>query len=515
MIALCSNVLASRFYVRLDVTPSGLYSLSDPTRQTLESLSERVRVIVFLAQSHPEMGAVQRLLAQYEAASRLVSVRYVDPDRQPARFVALQSRYRLGEGRAEQGRLVSDAALIVARGEDRWVVTDDDLFSYDASDDTVQPRLELAVTEGFRQVLFPQPRRACFTRGHGEPSASDGGATGLGALRHTLEKNNFEVSSVLTTSSGADADLGRCDLLIVAAPAQPFGEAAARHLAGAARRGASLLVAAGPRLSQDEEIAPTGLEPALLAFGVAFDPLLVFERDPDAALPAGLGGEVFFATPARHEITRGLVQGEARHRVLVQVSQALAGGGAGQPLLSTSSRAFGVRSARVLAGSGVQLDDVQRDSEGPFVVATAAEMAEPSNRAQRAARLVVLASPSPLLGASFHDPSLVATRRFVESAVAWLSERPPLVHLPEKPVRQVSMPLTEAGLVELGLYVMVYMPLTALSLGALVLFRRRHDPSARGQRRTRGSATRKGSDGSNAKAVARQARSGKSEEPKS
>jgi hypothetical protein len=168
VVALSSNVLGNRFYFRVDVTSAGLYSLSAPTLETVAGLSEEVQIIVLLGQGDPELGSVQRLLTQYEAASRLLRVQYVDPDRNPAQFVALRSRYRLTEGRAEQGQLVSDAALVVARGEARWIITADDILAYDAEQDTAQSRLELALTEGLRQVLFPQSRRVCFSRGHGE-----------------------------------------------------------------------------------------------------------------------------------------------------------------------------------------------------------------------------------------------------------------------------------------------------------------------------------------------------------
>jgi hypothetical protein len=52
-------------------------------------------------------------------------------------------------------------------------------------------------------------------------------------------------------------------------------------------------------------------------------------------------------------------------------------------------------------------------------------------------------------------------------------KRPPLVSLPPKPARQVGLRLTEASLSEVARYVLLYMPLTALLIGALSLYRRR------------------------------------------
>jgi hypothetical protein len=479
-IAVSLNVLVERFGPSFDLTSDRLYSLSPPTVETLGGLSEEVVVLVFMSQQDPDIGAVRRLLRQYEVASSLLKVRYVDPDRDPAEFAALKNRYQLMEGRAEAGRLVSDAAMVVARGDARWVITPDDLLSRDEEAGTAQPRVELAVAEGLRQVLHPQPRQVCFSQGHGEPELADGGPTGLGALRYMLEKNNYELTELDLAGNTAEAKLNKCDLVVVAAPTQLFSPAVAARLAFAARQGKSLLLSVGPRLSEDEQIVLSGLAPVLDTFGVAMVPQLIFERDPDLALPTGVGGEVFLATPDRHALTAGLrVDGEARHRVLMQMAQGLTGGELSKRLLFTSDKAFAVDNASAISGPQVNVDDIERDREGPFAVAMAAELSvsaetpSASVGAERGARLVAIGSSSPLLGRTWHDPSLSGTRRFVESAVAWLTSRPSLVRLPEKPARDLGMSLTEGSLAEVARYVMVYMPLTALALGILILYRRR------------------------------------------
>jgi hypothetical protein len=271
--------------------------------------------------------------------------------------------------------------------------------------------------------------------------------------------------------------------MVVVAPAEPLRDSAAQLLASAARGGVSVLVGAGPTFSDDQSVGSVGLEPVLDAFGVTFLPLLVFERDAEAALPTGLGGEVFLATPTRHEITRGLTAGdEPRNRVLMQLSQALDPGQSASALLVTSPQAFGVSRAEALGEPGQRSSAVERERDGPFTVALAAELPAAAGGSARGARLVALGSPSPLLGLTWQDASLAATRRFVESSVAWLTQRPPLVQLPEKPARQVGMHLTEAALAELARYVMIYMPLTALALGGLIVYRRRWTPRGAARR---------------------------------
>jgi hypothetical protein len=132
-----------------------------------------------------------------------------------------------------------------------------------------------------------------------------------------------------------------------------------------------------------------------------------------------------------------------------------------------------------LADGNVELDSVEHDSEGPFNVAYAAELGAAS-KDKRTGRLLVMGSASPLLGSTWQDATLAGTRRFVESAVSWLASRPTLVSVPDKPGREVELHFTEESLAEVVRYVLVYMPGTALALGALILYRRRSASAARG-----------------------------------
>jgi hypothetical protein len=493
LITLCSNVLVARFHKRWDVTSARLYTLSAPTRETLSGLGDNVDIIVFLSRSEPDFGALERLLAQYRAESRLINVRYVDPDRDPAEFIALSNRYRLSEGRSEGGRLVSDAALVVARGDARWVVGAEDISEFDEEHGLVESRVEQAVTEGLRQVLDPTPIEVCVSSGLGEPALDDAGPTGLAGLAYTLRRNNYDAHPVDLAAASSDAALARCDLVIVAAPRDVVSPGAVQRLMLAARRGKALLVSVGPSLGDDQRPVQSGLEPLLELFGLRVKPGLLFERDPDAVLPVGLGGEAFLAKPKPHAVTQGLLSGdEVRYRVLLQLAQGLeplvrapAGdaptadpGARLSPLLATSDKAFGVLNAARLAEGNVELDRVEHDSEGPFNVAYAAELGT-SSKDKRAGRLVLIGSASPLLGTTWQDTTLAGTRRFVESAVSWLASRPTLVNVPERPGRQVELRFTEESLTEVVRYVLVYMPGTALALGALILYRRRSASAAR------------------------------------
>ena len=93
VIAVLCNVLVARFYKRWDVTRGGLYTLSPATVETLQGLGAPVEIIVFLSASDPLSVSVRHMLTSYGAETTKLNARYVDPDRSPAEFLALQQKY--------------------------------------------------------------------------------------------------------------------------------------------------------------------------------------------------------------------------------------------------------------------------------------------------------------------------------------------------------------------------------------------------------------------------------------
>jgi hypothetical protein len=220
VLAVASNVLVARFYQRWDVTPAGLYTLSPATLQTLKALPEPVEVTVLLSQSDPLTSSVRQMLTAYAEHTQKLQQRWVDPDRSPAEFMVVQQKYGLTPGKTENGRLVSDASIVVSRGERRWFVTTSDIVVVDEGDGRSRPKLEQALTEALRNVLEKESTQICFSTGHQELSIDDGGPNGAAELRYRLQRNNYEVTAV--DLSEQQPKLSGCRVLVVAGPQEPF-----------------------------------------------------------------------------------------------------------------------------------------------------------------------------------------------------------------------------------------------------------------------------------------------------
>jgi len=489
VIAVLCNVLVARFYKRWDFTQGGLYTLSQATQETLRGLGEPLEVIVFLSASDPLAVSVRHMLTAYGAETTRLQIRYVDPDRSPAEFLALQQKYGIVAGKTEDGRVVTDASLVIARGERHWFVTTDDMVAYDEQDGRSKPKLEQALTEGIRNVLEKQTTKICFTTGHQEISIDDGGPQGLGELRFRLQKNNYEAVVLDLASPKREPKLAECQVIAVVGPEVKIPEKLATELADYLTGGGNVLVLANPVLDEDNKIQSTGLEPLGRAAGVDFGNDFIVEKSEEARLPQGLG-ETFFAPPKAHGITAGLLKGDKpRFKVLLSAAQSLksSASSAAQPLLTTSGEAFSLKDVRPFVEQGKPVEKAPGDPSGPFSVAFAVELPKPAgSSAPHGPRAVFAGSANLAWGRNWREPTLLGNRLFVESALSWLSTRPTLVSVPEKQGHDVGLALTEESLSEVLRYVLVYMPLSAAALGTFVMLRRRSKEKR--SRQPRGSA---------------------------
>src|SRR5258708_21876960 len=207
VLAVVVNVLSARHFTRWDWTTTRRWSLSPATLETLGSLEQRVDVWAIAGPGDPLEGGLRAVLLEYQAASPRVHVVWIDPDRDVVQLVDVQRRFGIQTGMAVDGRVATDAVVVVASGDKHWFLTPIDLFDQ-TGDVLARPREERALTQAIRAVLGGDRARLCFTVGHGELSIEPTKAErdDLGALRDLLEKNNYDLVSV---DGGASSPDGR------------------------------------------------------------------------------------------------------------------------------------------------------------------------------------------------------------------------------------------------------------------------------------------------------------------
>lgn len=489
VLATLVNVFVARHYRRWDWTGGGLYTLSEATVATLRGLPEPVKIYVLLPGGDGLTLSVEHLLESYRAETSRLEVELLDPDRRPADFLALAQRYGVDAER-EEGRVVAGVAAIVVRGDRRELIRQQELVEIDADDDLKRrPRLEQAFTSALRAVSGGEHPRACFAAGHGESPSQP--------LRAHLTRSGYEVVTVSPARSvdpsqapppGESASLDGCKVLVLAGPTERVPAADVARYKAYLAGGGSALVALGPQPdSSDAGYLELGVAELLVPFGIKVDADFVFELDPRVRSPHG-HGETFAPAPRPHPVTQSLMRAADKGLVPVVTSaSSLSTTGAGAtvpvPILVTSDQAFGMVDFFAWAKTGAPPIPGAADRKGPLTIAFAAEMpAPPGAGAQgtHGARVVAVGSGGVLEGANWQSEDLRGTALFVESAVAWLTARPPILDIPQKPAFTAGIRVSDAWLAATFRYAVLYMPLASLLLGAAVYLRRRGEKRAPG-----------------------------------
>ncbi|HXK19257.1 MAG TPA: DUF4350 domain-containing protein, partial [Polyangiaceae bacterium] len=388
-------------------------------------------------------------------------------------FLTMQQKYQIMAGKADDGRIITDAVIVLAQGQKHWFVTADELVRVNEDSGRSRPALEQALSSALDNVRRTAKAKLCFTTGHREPTVDDAGPEGLSELKQRLLKNNYDVESVDATSP--KASYTGCVAVVVPTPELEFGLEDAARLASYVRGGGNALLLLSPTLGESSQVRGTGLEVVLEPAGVRLGRDVVLEQDDALRLPRG-SGELFFAKLLPHAITHGVLHDDDKlsSRVLVVQARSLSAFDGATMIMESSSSAVALKDLGPLGDAGTHVvpsDAAQRS----FGLAAARE--QPVQNGQsggHGARLFVTGASNLAWNRNFQDPSLYGNRRLIENAISWAAARPSMLSVPEKPEREVGLSLSEESLGEVMRYVLLYMPVAAGLIAALVLLRRRN-----------------------------------------
>jgi hypothetical protein len=483
IIVVLLNAMSMRRFTRWDWTSNKRYSLTPATIQTLHELPEPIEIWVLLGPADPLEQSVKQLLVAYQAETTKLDIHYVDPDRDVVALEDVKKRFKIETGRTEQGHIVADAIVVVARRDKHWFLSTSDMVEITQGDEThVKPKEERALTGAIRSVLGSEKAKLCFTTGHGEMSPEDPGREGAGMLRDVLVKDNYELTTVDPGAPNASEPFASCGVVVIAGLRGGFTKEETERLRTYLLGGGNLLLAASPITGSSETgMVPPNLERALAPFGIALDEDLVIEEEPELAFP-GTGGIRFVVQPRPHALTAALVKGDDKRdtpRTVLHFARSMHR--ATEPesatpidLLLTSPKSFGLVN---ISGASEWKDAPQKragDIGGPLPVAMAAERPKTAPSAAHGPRVVVLGSASPLTSPTFREPlPLRGAALFVESAISWLASKPQVLDVPDKSAVPAGIRITEDDRASVRFYVLFMMPGTALVLGVFIAVWRR------------------------------------------
>ncbi|MGM0675669.1 MAG: GldG family protein [Spirochaetota bacterium] len=257
------QLLSYRFFVRMDLTPSELHSLSEKTLNVLDRLDgSPLSATAFYTEDDRNRERARSLFEEYRERYRGFEYDIVDPSKNP--------------------RLVEEFEV----GTNGTVV-----LEYAGRQTKVIGREEEAITNGIYRLVSDESRTIYFLTGHGEKAPDEE----FSQLRDALEAENYEVEDLLLVR--ADEIPDEAAALVIGGPREELDDHELELVAEYFEGGGSLLVMLDPYRN-------TGLERFLdeRGIGLRFD-TIVDERS------RMMGGDFLFPIVSdygSHSITNSL-----------------------------------------------------------------------------------------------------------------------------------------------------------------------------------------------------------------
>jgi len=422
------NWFASQHVTRWDLTKNKHFSLSAQTVKILKGLKQDVTIYVFDQREH--FSAEGDVLNLYPEQSHRVSLRYVDPNRDPAL--------------ARQFSVRNYGTVIVAMGDRH--------FEAQSNDEQGVTNALIRVLKGTKTVYFIQ--------GHGEHDPESVEPDGYSDLKKALQNENEDVKTdVLAQNLEIPQN---ADVLVVAGPQHDYlpqeVEAIQKYLTGGGRL--MLMIDPGVELPNLAKLVSD------YNFTVQND--LVIDQNPMAQI-FGTRPEMpliikYGSSPITQPLQRTMTLFPLTRSF--EVNKSYKAGVTVDSLCETTPESFGV------AGFTPAMHEIRfrqgTDFKGPLTVAVSADMSE-SGEGKPDARLVALGSS---LVASNRFLNFQGNRDLILNMVDWLTANENMMSIRPKPPESQHLNLT-AQQMNMVLLRLIAVPVVIIAAGVIVWWGRR------------------------------------------
>ncbi len=398
-----------RWHREFDLTANRSLTLSAQTREVVRRVRAPVQVTAFISRGALGRAEAAALLDRYRRLDRRIEWRVLDPETSPG-----EAR-RLGVDPVQGGI----ALAANDRVEHAPIVSEQD------------------VTAALARLGRPTATGVCVATGHGEPDPGGTLDDDLGGAVGSLVANGYRIRLLdLLVRPEVPAD---CDAVLLAGAQVPLGDdataALSRYLAAGGR--ALLLAEAGSTVRLDGVLEP---------YGLALDPGLVFEGDPNARLGSDAVTPVVHRFSSSSPVVRRLPPAMFPG---VQAIRVLEGA---RPGLTTTVIATTTRLSYLERDPAHPHFDAGTDVEGPLAVAAVADHSQVRAGKVQRTRLALVGDVTFATNAFLGEGG---NSRLLIQAMDWLTLDEDLVsvstHLPAyRPLELTAARLRYARFVAIG-----------------------------------------------------------------
>ena len=419
------NLLAAKHAPEWDFSETQHFTLSRQTYQVLRTLPREVILTVFSHEGSPGYDAYQDLLTTYAKESSLITLKFVDPERQP--------------NKAKEYHVSRIDTAVVESGTQKIYL---------------QRASETDMTNALLRVTRDTKKQIAFLTGHGEKSLSDTESSGLSRAADALTKQGYAIGTV-DWQNAASIDAA---VLVAASPTQSVSSEDHHRIEQFLEKGGRLLVLGDPD-------SHTSLAPLLSPWGVQLGTgILADEQD---RLGRGSPTALLVRTFTTHDITEDFTT-----PILFPVSRSVSFDAAhGKtweyvPLAQTSPESW---EETDLASPQLEFTAGQ-DQKGPFTIAGLLTRKPIDQTSVTQSAIIIVGNAAFATNGYLTYPG---NTDFFLKAIAWLAQEDELVSLtPKEPAFHpfVPNPSQEQALV---FFQVLFLPLLTLFLGLSVWKKRR------------------------------------------
>lgn len=453
------NYLGARWYQRFYLNSATRMNLSPRTTGLLKSITNRVQITIFYDRDHPLYSSVSALLNEYRDANSHLHVATVDYLRDAGAAEKIKAGYK------NHLAGVTNKNLIIFDCEERVkVVNGNALAEYVLEQVPNETEREFRrkptaflgekmFSSALLSVTSPKPLKAYYLTNHGEHRLDGTDEAGYLMFNSVLEQNYIKVETL--SLLGTNTVPGDCNLLVIAGPTAPLGDAEREKIDDYLHQGGRLFAL----LNFASLARPTGLEKILAGWGVeAGDRTLTDPKNTTGH------SDVVALDFSGHPIVNPLI-GSPLHLVLPRAMGRLNVGNPPADAPRVEELAF--TSPAATAGDGV--------ARGPrsFSLAVAVEKGRvPGVITDRGSTRLVAVGDSQFLDNQMIESA--CNKDFLGYAINWLLERTQLMQgLGPRPIKEFRLTMTKSQLHTVQWILLAAMPGAVLVFGGLVWLRRR------------------------------------------
>ncbi|MBF0272723.1 MAG: GldG family protein [Magnetococcales bacterium] len=418
-----------RYQVRWDWTKGGRHTLAEQSVKAVKAFPEGLTMTVYIQERGDRRQQIQDLMEKYQVINPSMTIRYVDPDLDPAA--------------ARQAEVAVYGTVILRAGEKTEKITE-------ASEE--------AVTNGLIRLSKGSAKTIRFVSGHGEhplDETPDGGG-GKDRFAYTqakalLKGEGYGVEGI--NLAEAEKVPENTSVIVLAGPRKPLLDIERQRLKTWLDAGGRLLVMQGPG-------SDAGLEAMLKEHGVTF--LKGVTLDPAAQM---IGGSASTPLISRYTVQHPITKGMSAATIFPD------SGGIDLETPPADSKEQRIRLLEGAARGWLETGDLasgqvefnpEQDRKGPIVIGVAVESGKQ--------RLVVTANSNFLADA--YVGALGNADLFLNMA-RWLAEDENFIAIKPKEVQDggLNLPGADAVLLFWGLVVLI--PVLLVGIGATIWLKRR------------------------------------------